>query len=1750
MKSKLLLFFILQITLFIQSAGQAPVNGYAQVIGISGNTINITSVNEIYDTFEDGEKIIIMQMQDDVIGDTNNTVSFGDISTIKSAGLYEYATILSHTEVAGVVTSITTTGGLINNYNIVSNSRLQLISYPTLGNPNFITTSNINGLPWDGNIGGVIAFEVNGTLNLNNNINADGIGFRGGQKSIISSTYIDGCSEFSYKDIPRFHGCKGEGIYKNISPHWNNARGKILNGAGGGNEYNSGGGGGGGFTRGGEGGPGYGCFNAPNGVGGKGGIALSSYIDISATRLYMGGGGGGGQQDTYTGTNGVSGGGIVIVKANKIKTPSFCSSISITANGNSNNISSSGDGSGGAGAGGTITINCLNFDIDNAACFLVSANGGNGGNCTYSSIVGGGGGGGQGSIIYTDCIPEIVLNNSFTKNGNGGANYNSGTDFAENGDSTDNLGIFYRPQPLPFFSNTAICNGDLTQFTDSSFTALGIINNWTWNFGDGSPLDNSSSPSHLYANSGNYNATLIVNNSVGCTDTLTKLVQVYYNPIAGFTFNDVCLGNSVSFANSSIVDNSTSIASYLWTFGDNGPTSSLQNPNHYYAFAGIYTVTLVTTTIDGCFNTFNSNVSIHPPPIAIANSSNPITVGSSINLSTDTASGIVWTGPNGFNSALQNPTVTNAQITNSGIYQVIKTNSFGCKDTAEVLVTVYQPEIPDNLIDDDVDGLIDCADPDLATLNQCYVCGYDSIAWKTVIPESGFNKGIAVKYTGFDQHFIVPAGVTAIKVKAWGAGGGGGYTVYNAAAGAGGFTVDQLITLPGETYIIVAGEGGWATRHVNQTARATFGFGGSGNSIGAAATSETGSGGGLSGLFYTTVTQANARVIAGGGGGIADAGGVNETSGGNGNGPLSGGYLPLTGQNAIANSTGFGGGGGGYEGGISGINRFSFRGNTADGGEGGSGFKYTPGGLIKFTPELNIYPPDTADVHYISGAGVGNDYDMTVGAAGDIKTGGNGLVVIQWFEPVDNLTISASKDSICKGDTLTLIASGQSNYLWSPATTLSSDTAKTVIASPINDITYQVISNYNNCKDTATIQIVVHQLPNLTISPDSSVCKGDSLQINASGAFSYSWFPFTGLNTSSGTAVTAGPIVTTKYYVTGTDNNNCSSTDSLIIIVDTLLIALITGVTSICAGDSTILTASGGDAYLWSNGETAVAIKVSPNSTQTYFVVATNSNNCNDSASFNLVVHPLPLPQFSAANVCDGNSVVFTNISTINPSDTIQSYSWNFGDGSSLNNAQDPSYLFAMDSTYSVQLLAFSNFGCFDSITKLITVNPNPTVNFTANDTTGCAMLCVSLQDLSSINTGNNVTWLWDFGDGSATSNTANANHCYSNNSSPISFNVTLAVTSDSGCVSSLYRNNYISVYPNPTAEFSTANVCFGSLVPFTDLSTIPANTTIQSWAWDFGDGSLINTNQLIPGGYLYTSANDYTVNLVVVSNFGCLDSITKTITVSPNPVVNFSASDTVGCEPLCISFQNSSSVLNGSVFQWAWNVGDGSPGITSQSFDYCYTNDFLVAPHSFDVTLTVTSDSGCFTTVSKNNYITVYPNPDASFTVQPQTTTILDPTISIIDVSKGADYWNWNFGDGTATSSVSIPAPYTYLDTGTYIITLITSTQYNCIDTAYQTVIIEPDFLFYIPNAFTPDGDGINDTFIGKGVFIKEFEMTIFDRWGNLIYKTDDIDKPWDGKANKGNEIAQTDEYIYLIQATDFKGGKNKYSGHVTLVR
>ena len=126
----------------------------------------------------------------------------------------------------------------------------------------------------------------------------------------------------------------------------------------------------------------------------------------------------------------------------------------------------------------------------------------------------------------------------------------------------------------------------------------------------------------------------------------------------------------------------------------------------------------------------------------------------------------------------------------------------------------------------------------------------------------------------------------------------------------------------------------------------------------------------------------------------------------------------------------------------------------------------------------------------------------------------------------------------------------------------------------------------------------------------------------------------------------------------------------------------------------------------------------------------------------------------------------------------------------------------------------------------------------------------------------------------------------------------------------------------------------------------------------------------------------------------------------------------------------------------------------------------------------------------------------------------------------------------------------HTYGLEGTYCVVLSVISPNGCVDTTKVCVVIDPEFTFYIPNAFSPNGDGINDEFFGKGDYINSFEMDIFDRWGNLIFFSDDINKHWDGKANHGSDVAQQDVYVYVVKITDQKNLKHKYTGTVTIVK
>jgi hypothetical protein len=443
---KLKLFILFSLLLFINRA-QVIYNAYANVTNISGSTFTVNNVNETNHTFVNGEQVIVMQMQDDVIGtNTTNVSTFGNLGAIKSAGLWEIKTISSQTRTAGVLQNISFTGAFANTFTTGTNSSLQIITFRRLSAAAFTTTNNITGLAWNGFVGGVIAIEVGTTLTLNHRITANAIGFRGGTRSVdfYDGTTVCTAGPFT-SSLNTTNAYKGEGIYKATNINFTTGNARILTGGGGGGMINSGGGGGGNFTAGGNGGLGWSCTAATSSKG-FGGISLSA--SISGNRIFMGGGGGGGQQNNTAGTNGGNGGGIILVKATTLLTNTVCgSSIAISANGQTA-VNSGNDGAGGGGAAGTIVLQITNYSL-NAACPLtVSANAGNGGACTNGSQHAGGGGGAQGVIMYSNAQPTLNATTT-TSNGIGGPDWSGGTTSAGSGSGANNSGIFSGTAPLP-----------------------------------------------------------------------------------------------------------------------------------------------------------------------------------------------------------------------------------------------------------------------------------------------------------------------------------------------------------------------------------------------------------------------------------------------------------------------------------------------------------------------------------------------------------------------------------------------------------------------------------------------------------------------------------------------------------------------------------------------------------------------------------------------------------------------------------------------------------------------------------------------------------------------------------------------------------------------------------------------------------------------------------------------------------------------------------------------------------------------------------------------------------------------------------------------------------------------------------------------------------------------------------------------------------------------------------------------------
>ncbi|CAG0971848.1 MAG: T9SS type B sorting domain-containing protein [Bacteroidetes bacterium] len=261
-------------------------------------------------------------------------------------------------------------------------------------------------------------------------------------------------------------------------------------------------------------------------------------------------------------------------------------------------------------------------------------------------------------------------------------------------------------------------------------------------------------------------------------------------------------------------------------------------------------------------------------------------------------------------------------------------------------------------------------------------------------------------------------------------------------------------------------------------------------------------------------------------------------------------------------------------------------------------------------------------------------------------------------------------------------------------------------------------------------------------------------------------------------------------------------------------------------------------------------------------------------------------------------------------------------------------------------------------------------------------------------------------------------------------------------------------------------------------------------------------------------------------------------ITVNPLPMVDILPQSSKGCGEAGFLCYNSGNNPSGYLYQW--NFGDGN--FSSQASPiYAYKNS-----GTYTVILTVTTPFGCKKSDTTQFVAIVFPQSVANFEATPDEVSVFEGSIRFKNLSEEADTWLWSFGDNES-SNIENPI-HLYKEKGVYAVTLYVNNKWNCPSEITKEVTILPEFTFYIPNAFTPDGDGKNEVFNGKGEEILEYSMYVFDRWGHVIFETNSLEAGWDGTV-KGNMVP-VGTYVYLVKLKDYRGKEHHYDGHVSVIR
>ena len=765
------------------------------------------------------------------------------------------------------------------------------------------------------------------------------------------------------------------------------------------------------------------------------------------------------------------------------------------------------------------------------------------------------------------------------------------------------------------------------------------------------------------------------------------------------------------------------------------------------------------------------------------------------------------------------------------------------------------------------------------------------------------------------------------------------------------------------------------------------------------------------------------------------------------------------------------------------------------------------GGLIySWSPNINLSDPNIFDP--LAWPTDTTTYYVTVTDTNTCVNIDSVMVIVNPLPFAD-----AGPDTIvCNGNEVVIGGSPTgptgSLFAWDNAATLNDSTLANPGATPIVDPTlYTVlVTDTNGCMASDDVLVSIYALPPVDAGADATICLDDSTQLSATGTGVFSWDPIDGLSDPNIADPMASPAITTQYIVTLTDANVCVNTDTLTVFVNPLPLADAGADVVICIGDTTQLFASGGSIYSWTPNDSLSDPNIADplvwtQQTTMYYVSVTDTNTCVNTDSVLVTVNALPIVDAGPdQNVCEGSSVTIGGSPTGPAGST---FSWSVGGILDDPNAANPVATPVVDLVEVVTVTDGNN--CVNTDSMMLFVDPLPFLE-AGVDTSIC------LNDSVQLNAQGNGTFSWTPPNDLSDPNIADP---WASPSSGTQYIVTL--TDTNSCVN--IDTIFVSVNPLPTATASDdVWLCPG------DSTQLTASGG-DNYIWLPTQG-LSNPNIADP---MASPAGTVTYTVLVIDANGCTDTDDVEVVVNDDPPTD-AGPDQLICDGESIVIGGSPTTsASGSSFLWVPNNGTlDDETLANPTAGPLVTTTYVV---------TVSND-----TCTNSDAMTVFVGSNATPDFDIFLTATCDGLLAeFVNNSTGAVEYLWDFGDGTTSDTENPTHNYTYGQDITVTLTAISSD--GCSTSLQQTLTVDQfeDYIdIIVPNVFTPNGDGVNDTFtIGGDASIGACtEMSIYNRWGQLQFTSSGNNITWDGRTVAGVEATEgTYFYHIVVNGMEFKG-------------